>query len=276
MPKLTATKIIPPTRLLFTGQQESTRPLFAHRPAGTSDWLFVYTEDGHASFRFPGGVFTARANDVILIRPKTPHDYGLHERHGYWKDRWAHFLPRPDCLDWLQWPEFAPGMMHLHLPSPIREQVLTELTSMDTASHANHRRHEELAINALERALLLCDSINPRYRENQRDPRIRKAIELISQQPEERLTIDSLASKCGLSRSRLAQLFKQETGDSPLAFLETQRLRRTRDLLEHTHLSLTEIAEKVGFASPFYLSLRFKKQYGVSPRDYRQQKKGSF
>ena len=147
---------------------------------------------------------------------------------------------------------------------------------MDTASHANHRRHEELAINALERALLLCDSINPRYRENQRDPRIRKAIELISQQPEERLTIDSLASKCGLSRSRLAQLFKQETGDSPIAFLETQRLRRTRDLLEHTHLSLTEIAEKVGFASPFYLSLRFKKQYGVSPRDYRQQKKGSF
>jgi len=52
-------------------------------------------------------------------------------------------------------------------------------------------------------------------------------------------------------------------------FLETQRLRRARELLEHTLLNLTEIAEKVGFSSPFYLSLRFKKQFGVSPRDYR-------
>ena len=212
------------------------------------------------------------ADDVVLIRSGTPHDYGLHKHRGYWKNRWTHFVPRPDALEWLQWPEFAPGMMHLHLRSPVREQVISELTAMDAASHASHRRHEELAVNALERALLLCDSVNPRYRENQRDPRIRKAIELLCQRPEERLTIEELARKCGLSRSRMAELFRLQTGVAPMAFLEAQRLHRARELLEHTLLSIGEIAEKTGFSSPFYLSLRFKKQFGISPRNYRQQR----
>jgi transcriptional regulator GlxA family with amidase domain len=56
---------------------------------------------------------------------------------------------------------------------------------------------------------------------------------------------------------------------APLAFLENQRLRRARELLENTSLSLTEIAGQAGFSSPFYLSLRFKRQFGLSPRDHR-------
>ena len=95
-------------------------------------------------------------------------------------------------------------------------------------------------------------------------------MEILCQRPAERVTVGGLARACGLSRSRLAELFREQTGASPLAFLELQRLRRARELLEHTALGLAEIAEAVGFSSPFYLSLRFKKQYGVSPRGYRQ------
>lgn len=272
MQKPSSLPIVPPTRLLVTGRQAAKRRRFARRPNGTGDWLLVYTEAGRAYFRFPGGEFTGRANDVVLIRPGTPHDYGMDERHGYWKNTWTHFLPRPDCLDWLQWPEFAPGMMHLHLEHPVCGQVRAELSRMDSAAHSIRRRHEELAVNALERALLFCDAINPHYAESRRDARIRKAVDLLCRQPEERFTLEALARRCGLSRSRLAELFRQQVGVPPLAFLENQRLRRSRELLEHTSLSLTEIAEQAGFSSPFYLSLRFKKHFGISPRDYRRQK----
>ncbi len=273
MQKASSTHIVPPTRLLVTGCQDSTRRRVARRPNGTGDWLLIYTEDGRAYFRFPGGEFTARADDVVLIRPGTPHDYGLEERHGYWKNIWTHFLPRHDCLDWLEWPEFAPGMMRLHLESSIRRKVLAALSQMVAAAHATSRRHEEMAVNALERALLLCETVNPRYMESRRDPRIRKAVELLCSQIEERFTLDDLARRCGLSRSRLAELFRQQVGIAPLAFLENQRLRRAKELLEHTSLSLEEIAGQAGFSSPFYLSLRFKKHFGLSPRDYRRQKR---
>jgi AraC family transcriptional regulator of arabinose operon len=179
-------------------------------------------------------------------------------------------LPRPDCLDWLQWPEFAPGMMCLHLEEPVREQVRHELYQMDAFLHGAGRRQEEFAVNALERALLLCDGQNPRHDESQQDARIRKAAHLLCRNPEERFTLDGLAQRCGLSRSRFAELFREQMGVPPAEFLENLRLRRARELLEHTSLNLAEIAEQSGFTSPFYLSLRFKKQFKVSPRDYRK------
>src|SRR5438552_94820 len=100
------TSIVPPTRLLVSGRQESRTRVFARRPGGTADWLLVFTEAGQGYFRFPGGEFIARANDLVLVQPGAPHDYGLYERERhYWKNMWIHFLPRPDCLDWLRWPE---------------------------------------------------------------------------------------------------------------------------------------------------------------------------
>ncbi|MGB8353188.1 MAG: helix-turn-helix domain-containing protein [Chthoniobacteraceae bacterium] len=270
LPKTSSPSLVPPTRLLVTGRQESTRSLFAKRPDGMADWILIYTEGGRSYYRSAGVEFFARAGDVILIRPGTPHEYGLDESHGYWKDTWTHFLPRPDCLEWLHWPELAPGMMRLHLTGAVRAQVRAELHHMDAAAHGTHRRHEEFAVNALERALLLCDSRNPLHAESHRDDRIRKAMRLLCERPEERFTVETLARKCGLSRSRFAELFSEQAGMPPLVFLEQQRLRRARELLEHTSLNLAEISEQCGFASAFYFSLRFKKQFGASPRDYRK------
>ena len=146
---------------------------------------------------------------------------------------------------------------------------------MDAAAHSTGRRHEEFAVNALERALLMCDTQNPRHAGNRQDARIRKAVHLLCLRPDERLTVEALARHCGLSRSRFAELFREQVGVPPLAFLENQRLRRARELLEHTSLNLSEISAQSGFASPFYFSLRFKKHFGDSPRGYRRRKTGS-
>jgi len=236
------------------------------------EWIFIHNEGGNAYFKSPGGSFDAANGDAVLIRPRSPHEYGVDPRHGYWKNTWTHFLPRPDCIEWLQWPEFAPGMMTLHLEDPIRRQVRAEMRHMDAFAHSTGRRHEEFAVNALERALLLCDSQNPRHAGDRQDERIRKAVHLLCLQPEERLTVAALARRCGLSRSRFAELFREQAGVPPVEFLENQRLRRARELLEHTSLNVSEISEQSGFASPFYFSLRFKKHFGQSPRDYRRAK----
>jgi len=81
--------------------------------------------------------------------------------------------------------------------------------------------------------------------------------------------VEALARGSSLSRSRFAELFRKQMGVSPLAFLENQRLRRARELLAHTSLNIAEISTQTGFTSPFYFSLRFKKHFGTSPRDYR-------
>ena len=261
--------IVPPSRLLVTGKQEGRKKMCARRSSGTADWLLVYTEKGRAYFRFPGGEYIAGPGDLILVGPTTPHDYGVEKSHGYWKNTWIHFLPRPECLPWLQWPERAPGLMSLSLPSSLRRSILKELDFLGESMKGRGPREEELAANALERVLLLCDSVNPRHNENKGDQRIRKAVDILSRRYHESFSLDELAKSCGLSRSRLAELFQRETGTTPMKFLENARLHRAGELLKHTSLSLEEIAEQVGFSNSFYLSLRFKKFSRLNPRAYR-------
>ncbi len=262
--------IVPPTCQLVTGRQDSRRPISARRPRGTSEWLLIFTESGGAYFRHQGEAFTAGGGDVMLIRPGTPQDYGLDSGMGRWKNIWVHFLPRAGCLDWMQWPELSPGTMRLSLPSPARSVVRKELIAMDVAAHSSGHHQQELAVNSLERALILCDSVNPRSAESRMDPRIRKGLDWICLHYDQPVTLGALGRHCGLSRSRLAQLFKEQTGETPLAFLEEQRLRRSHELLLHTPLSLTEIASQTGFSNPFYLSTRFKLRFGQSPRSARR------
>lgn len=262
-------RIVPPTRVLVSGRTEKTRSCFADRPSGLDEWILIYNEAGRSYFKYPGGEIKGHADDVMLIRPGTPHEFGLDKEHGHWKQTWAHFLPRPHCIDWLQWPEFAPGMMHLHLEEAVSEQVRMELYKMDIAAHGRDHRHEEFAVNALERALLLCDSQIMRDDKPRLDARIGKAIDHLTRHPTGHFCVEDLAHRCGLSRARFAELFRKQVGQSPLAFLEQHRLRRARELLHHTSLSLAEVAEQSGFASAYYFSLRFKKHCSVCPSHYR-------
>jgi AraC family transcriptional regulator of arabinose operon len=52
-------------------------------------------------------------------------------------------------------------------------------------------------------------------------------------------------------------------------YVEARRIERATQLLRVTSLSVKQIAEQVGFESPFYFSLRFKKATGISPSAYR-------
>jgi AraC family transcriptional regulator of arabinose operon len=125
-------------------------------------------------------------------------------------------------------------------------------------------------MNALEEVLLWCDSINPRQIASYVDPRVRKSIDFLATHLAEPFSEERLALAAGLSPSRLRHLFHAQTGESPRRFLEEQRLRRAKELLALSRQRISEIALELGFASPFYFSLRFKKSTGESPRAFRE------
>ena len=69
-----------------------------------------------------------------------------------------------------------------------------------------------------------------------------------------------------MSASHLRHLFRAQTGDSLRQFHELQRLRRAKDLLAMSRLTVgREIAHELGFDNPFYFTLRFKKYTGENP-----------
>jgi AraC family transcriptional regulator of arabinose operon len=84
------------------------------------------------------------------------------------------------------------------------------------------------------------------------------------------LTIPVLAKAGALSESRLSHLFRSQVGMTPIQYVDQQRMRKARELLELSSFTVGEIADLVGYASPYYFSRRFSAYTGVPPREYRR------
>jgi AraC family transcriptional regulator of arabinose operon len=245
------------------------------RPRGTPDYLLMLTRDGAGRVGFPGGEVRARPGDIALLRPGALHDYGTARDADGWELLWTHFLPRPHWLPWLGWPEAAPGLLHLSLPSDTYAAVNEALEEMHRwAASGGLPRRDEFALNALERALLWCDAANPRRDEAKIDARVRRAMAHLLENLSEPVSLADLADVAGLSPSRLSHLFREQTGQTPQQFQEKARLDRARQLLSLTGRTVAAVAEEVGFASPFYFTLRFKKHTGLSPTEWRRNEQG--
>ena len=242
-----------------------------YRTNGTGDWLLIYTLAGSGLYRFAGGEFHSHPHDISLFRPGAFHDYQIAPGAKKWDLHYAHFLPRPEWLPWLSWPEKAPGFMVLSLQeSALRRHVIRRLGDMIRLNNGSLPRHLLFAQNALEEALLWCDSVNPAQPSPPVDPRVRKAVDFLSAHVADPFSEFDLARAAGLSPSRLRHLFRTQIGDSPRHFQEQLRIRRARDLLAMSRQTIGEIAHELGFENPFYFTLRFKKHNGESPRAYRQ------
>jgi transcriptional regulator GlxA family with amidase domain len=100
---------------------------------------------------------------------------------------------------------------------------------------------------------------------------LRRAIALMQDHVEPTLSIDALAGRLGLSTRRLEHLFGGAFGMPPKRYYDLIRLHRARKLLVETDLPVTEVALRCGYLSPTQFSARFRKRFGVSPRQQRQE-----
>jgi AraC-like DNA-binding protein len=77
--------------------------------------------------------------------------------------------------------------------------------------------------------------------------------------------------KSGYSKDHFRRCFKEETGLTPLEHLTVLRINRAKKLLRATpYQSIGSIAAGCGFSDEFYFSRVFRKETGISPREYRK------
>lgn len=102
-------------------------------------------------------------------------------------------------------------------------------------------------------------------------PELSNALAAIHSSPEQNWTVESLAETCCMSRSKFASLFNHIIGETPLAYLQQHRLRLASQLLKQGQLPIQQIAHQVGYSSETAFSQAFKKQFELSPSQYRNQ-----
>jgi len=79
------------------------------------------------------------------------------------------------------------------------------------------------------------------------------------------VTLTRLAQIAGVSRFHFARMFRRSTGETPMAYLERQRMSRAQELIRLGKLSIAEIASELGYADQAHLTRRFRRAVGCTP-----------
>jgi len=89
----------------------------------------------------------------------------------------------------------------------------------------------------------------------------------------EALTLEQLAEDAHMNKYYLSHAFKREYGISPINYMITRRIEESKYLLAETDLSMSQIAQLLGFSSLSYFSQVFRRTQAVTPMEYRQNTK---
>lgn len=100
---------------------------------------------------------------------------------------------------------------------------------------------------------------------------ILKALKIVeSNLDESSFNATGLANEVNLSESQLYRKLKAISGKSTAIFIRTVRLKKAKELLISSNLSVSEIAYEVGFNDPAWFSRVFKDEFGISPTEARE------
>lgn len=102
--------------------------------------------------------------------------------------------------------------------------------------------------------------------------RINKVVAYINNHLDETLDLKTLANEAALSDFHFHRIFKALKGEAIGGYITRLRLEATARLLRYTTLTIEEIAFNIGYETTASLSKAFKKQYGISPTEYRTNK----
>ena len=146
--------------------------------------------------------------------------------------------------------------------------ILREMEMKSTGYKDVCQAYMEILIIRLMRSTALAIPAQPQaVSANRQCAAVRRYIDLHFK---EALTLDQLAEEGHMNKFYLSHAFKREYGVSPINYLISRRLEESKYLLAETDLSMSQIAQLLGFSSLSYFSQVFRRTQSLTPMEYRQ------
>ncbi|WP_353096932.1 AraC family transcriptional regulator [Tissierella praeacuta] len=98
---------------------------------------------------------------------------------------------------------------------------------------------------------------------------VQRAMEFTKKNYRDSLGLDIISEFLGLNKCYFCNLFKKETGITYSHYVNEIRIEKSKKLLQHTNLSILEIALSVGYNNQNYYTMAFKRFVGTTPFKYR-------
>ncbi|RJY12516.1 AraC family transcriptional regulator [Parashewanella spongiae] len=171
-------------------------------------------------------------------------------------------------------PDYLVSSATFRAKHPLMDEILRMISRRVFDDHlgsaASVTRLSEIVFIELIRSGIQQNSALSSILEACRDPKISQSLKLIHSQHSQPWTVESLASKVAMSRSRFSDRFSKLIGTGPMAYLSDWRLQKALALLDSSRMSVQQIADQTGYQSPSAFTRAFSGKFGASPSDYRR------
>lgn len=249
---------------------QSCNPGYQWGPGIRDHYLIHYIISGSGTYQTGGSTYRLTAGDAFLVYPDTEIIYRADDQTP-WEYAWVGFTGS-DAAMILKATDFsgeAPCIFQVENGEKIRRQLL----NIYDARGSSFEHAVEMAGRLYCVLALFLQSTHRKEAKNSAHTYVQKSIEYISANYSYPITVEEIASYVGLSRSHLFRSFEDVLGLSPKEYLTDFRMKQACCLLENSGLSVTAVANSVGFDNGLYFSRTFRRKKGMPPTEYRAKMK---
>ncbi len=235
-----------------------------NRPRGIDKWLFLVVKSW-AVFNLGGKETIVEPNTAIFFKPNAPQIYhGIVEKGNY-KDHWMEF-DMEDTIENMGIPTSIPITgFDVKKVDALFELLLDE--------HYFGGKRKDLYVQLFMQAILekISESVHEVVNKQDGFQQIHQQIWI---HPENDWNIEDAATQLNFSKSHFQTMYRNMIGVSFRNDVINCRINRASTLLEETNMTVTQIATVCGYSSDNYFVRQFKQMTGVTPMQYRKERKG--
>ncbi|WP_256758908.1 AraC family transcriptional regulator [Cohnella sp. WQ 127256] len=259
--------------VLFSGEAQ---PIRLHKMGPTvHDYYLIHTVlSGHGDFMIRDKSHKCSAGDTFVIFPGELFSYQA-DAHEPWRYTWIAFVGQraEDAMSLLGVSPERPIISGSLNPSVrnyydqlrrcFESPLFPELSNMEAEGWVR------LLLQQFGVASKKREKNNPEASNAASELVIKQAIQYLTLQYTQPISIAHMSRMMGYHRTHLCKLFKQATGLSPMQYLLKIRMERAEMLLA-TAMTIDQVSSSVGFSDALYFSKKFRKWRGQSPSEYQK------
>lgn len=251
----------------YTNDQNDGRHVLFDVPE-SDDYHMYFVSNESLEIKTPDRVYKLNDFDLLIYKAR-----GLHELTSGYMTGYVHCVFSGKCVEEI--------LEELNLKINVIHHIAPKLKSADQyiffdrqLEYVRKEFRKRKIYSELSSSCMLIEflSLYSRNRseitENNDLEQVKKVILYLLKNREKNIDVEALIKSTHLSKSHFYRLFKEYTGTSPLQFHQNSRITVAADYLVLYNMKIREVSERLGFDDPLYFSRLFKKEFGVSPKDY--------
>ncbi|MGI5959980.1 MAG: AraC family transcriptional regulator [Massiliimalia sp.] len=234
------------------------------------EYCMLYCIEGKGTFYSNGILFPIQAGDCFFLFKNVEHSY-FADKETPWTKYWMGFSGELSSA-YLRHLGVSPDnpVLHIGIDSSLVNLFFDTLDIFKTGFHSANMLHAATNLRCIfsriidlqfTKKLVVTGTIT-----------MNDIFEIMLSNLSRPLTLDELAEDTGMSKYSLIRKFREKTGYPPLEYFTRLKIQRACQLLKAENKKVKDVSEELGFSSPYYFSLVFKRYTNMSPTEFRHSK----